>query len=443
MSDLPLSWFVAGASMLLLAWLFAQMLRQKRFMALLMWPAFIYLIGPAATLMFEDAPVLQRYVFETRLTAETLMMLWYVLLMDLADRAFGLSIALRKGLNGRLLKRLSSSVGFPTLYTVSAGVATVLQVYTLVNFGSIFTGNYVLEDAAEGLIPYWGFLAGLYEIVFLCFVLTLLGESKNRKLRYFYIFLYATTTVLRVLGGTRLILIKELAFMIVLFYLRGTIRSRQVVVIGSIVVLAGSGIGLLRGGVEDVQGLLGPLYGLVMESALNALTLNIADQAVQNGTVAASASLLETILFLALSLIPSFLRFGMSEDAMLAISPYQLALRSGSDTWAPVGGMSGFASISYVTAYPWIFIALMVLIFSAYLKLAANTWIKQIVILTIAINAIHFWRDPADIAFKLLAQGIVICCFLALLPVRRRRMRRRPKAIAPSRPSAALVGGVA
>ena len=430
MSEIPASWLVAAASMLLLGWVFVQMMRQGRYMALLVWPAFIYLIGPSATTIFSDAAVLGRYVYESRLVAETLMMLWYVLLMDLADRMFGLSRALRASLSGPLLKRLSSSVGFPVIYTTACALAGGLQVYTLVTFGSIFSGSYVLEDAAEGLIPYWGFLAGLYEIVFLCFVLTLFGKKPGRKAGYFYIFLYATTTLLRVLGGTRLILIKELAFMIILFYLRGSIRPRQVAIIGTAVVLAGSGVGLLRGGVEDVQGLLGPLYGLVMESALNALTFNIADQAVQNGTVAIAADPLQTMLFLALSVIPSFLRFGISEDTLLATSPYQIALRSGSDTAAPVGGMSGFASISYVTSYPWVLLLVMVLAFSAYLKLARNGHFKQIFVLVLAINAIHFWRDPADIAFKLLIQGVVICSFLALLPTHRTRRRRRARTAA-------------
>jgi hypothetical protein len=404
------------------------MLRHKNYVVLLIWPAFIYLIGPASTLLFSEHPVLGRYVDENRLTSQTLLMAWYILLLVLADWFLSLSIDFRQALAGSALKRLSRSPLFPVIYVLVALIATALQIQTLANFGTIFTGSYILEDAAEGLIPYWGFLAGLYEIIFLCFILVLFGERPSRGVWILYIGLYFLTTVLRVLGGTRLILIKELAFMIILFYLRGSIKPKQLLLVAVCVVGAGSAVGLLRsGGSDESSGFLGPVYGLVMESALNALTLGIADQVNQSGAVSRNADTMSSITFLLLSVIPSFLRFGMSDADMAGLSPYSLALTSGWDTSAPVGGMSGFATINYLTSYPHLFVAAMVAIFALGFKTMRNGTFKQVMALVITVNAIHFWRDPADIAFKLLVQGFVICGLLCLM-----RTRKRPAKIVPT-----------
>ena len=401
---------VAIALFVLLTWQSLRLLKHKRYVILLIWPAFIYVIGPAATLLFAEHPVLAAYVDEQRLTAQTLLMGWYLLLLVAADHAFGLSESLRRALQGAALGRLSSSPAFPAVYLFAALAASTLQVYTLLNFGSIFTGSYILEDAAEGLIPYWGFLAGLYEIVFLCFILALSGTRPSKWLWTIYVGLYVSTTLLRVLGGTRLILIKELAFMLLLFYLRGTIKARQLLIVGVVVVAAGSAVGLLRsGGGDENNTFLGPLYGLVMESALNALTLGIADQINQSGAVSRDADTWKSVVFFVVSVVPSFLRFGFDEADLMAISPYNLALRAGFDTSAPVGGMSGFATIEYLSAYPHIFLLLMVVLFAASLRIMRNSAFKQMLALVIVINAIHFWRDPADIALKLLVQGLLIC----------------------------------
>jgi hypothetical protein len=414
--------FVAIVLMVLLAWQSLRLLRRKQYVILLIWPAFIYLIGPAATLLFAEHPVLGTYVDETRLTSQTLLMGWYLLLLLAADKAFGLSSSLRKSLQGSALQRLSSSPAFPVVYLCAGLAATALQTYTLLNFGSIFTGSYILEDAAEGLIPYWGFLAGLYEIVFLCFILALSGTRPSKRVWLIYVGLYVLTTMLRVFGGTRLILIKELAFMILLFYLRGTIKARQLLIVGALVVAAGSAVGLLRsGGGDESNTFLGPLYGLVMESALNALTFGIADQVNQSGAVSRDADTLGSIVFLLVSVVPSFLRLGFGEAEMAAISPYSLALRAGFDTSAPVGGMSGFATIDYLSGYPHLFLLVMVVVFAVSFRMLHNGAFKQMLGLVIVINAIHFWRDPADIAFKLLVQGLLICVLFYVVARRKRR----------------------
>ncbi|GAA0751525.1 hypothetical protein LRH25_14715 [Ideonella azotifigens] len=424
MSDDPatISILIALGAFVLLSWQTVRYLQMRNYVILLIWPAFIYMIGPAATLMFVDAPVLSRYVDERRIDAQTLLMLWYLVVLVLVDRALNLSAELRRAINGEQVASLSSSVIFPGLFVTSVVLASIFQIHLLNSFGTVLSGAYILNSYED--IPYWGFVAGLYEIIFLCFILVLLGKHPSRPMWTLYVGMYAFTTLLRVMGGTRLVLIKELAIMIILLYLRGSISGRKLVIVGAIVVSIGSGVGLLRsGGGGEEMNVLGPVYGLVMESALNALTLGIADSVNQSGAVGHSGSAATTASWLTLAVIPSFLRLGMSEDDMTALSPYNLALSAGFDSWAPVGGMSGFATIDYITSYPHVFLFVMVTLFAVWFRSLRDGPFKQIFGLVSMTCAIHFWRDPADISFKLLVQGMIICGILWLLPQRRRAPR--------------------
>jgi len=420
MSDpATISILITLGAFILLSWQTAHYLQARNYVILLIWPAFIYLIGPAATLMFADAPVLGRYVDEHRIDAQTLLMVWYLACLVVADKFTGLSATFRRAINGEVLARLSASPFFPWLFAGAVVAASVFQIYILATFGTIFSGVYLLENYDD--IPFWGFVAGLYEIIFLCFILALLGRRPNRWLWSLYIGMYGFTTVLRVIGGTRLVLIKELAIMIILLYLRGSISGRKLMIVGAIVVSIGSGVGLLRsGGGSEGANFLGPVYGLVMESALNALTLGIADTVNESGAVERSGSATTTAGWLTLSVVPSFLRFGISEEDMTSLSPYNLALSAGFDSWAPVGGMSGFATIDYITSYPHVFLFAMVTLFAVWFKSLRDGPFKQMFGLVSMTCAIHFWRDPADISFKLLVQGMIICYVLWLLPQQRR-----------------------
>jgi hypothetical protein len=214
--------------------------------------------------------------------------------------------------------------------------------------------------------------------------------------------------------------------MVLFFYLRGNVSGRKLLAYTALIVAIGSGVGLLRSsGGNDNSTVLGPVYGLVMESSLNALTLSIADSANYDGTVAKSGDTLQAGEFLLLSVVPSFLRFGVNETDMAAISPYNLALSAGFDTSSPVGGMSGFATIDYLTSFPHLFLLLMVCTFVFWYKNLRNGPFKQFVGLVVMTNAIHFWRDPADIAFKLLIQGLVICAVFYVTPPLKRCLRKR------------------
>jgi hypothetical protein len=245
-------------------------------------------------------------------------------------------------------------------------------------------------------------------------VLFLLSGQKS-KLRIFIIALYVMTAALRVAGGTRLILIKELAVICILLYVRGQIKRSRLVLVASIIVVMGSAIGFFRAHGELVSDLFGPLYGVAMESGLDALTFNVAYQVQESGYVADHAELLKTVEFVALSAIPSFLRVGVTQSDLDQMSPYGEA-HAQFDTESPVGGMSGFATICYLSSYPLLSTLTLVLILSLLVKLTRQGSMKEILVVVMSINAIHFWRDPIDIAVKNVVQDVVCALTLLYLP---------------------------
>ncbi len=201
-----------------------RLMQRNNYTIFLLWPVVIYFLGPVFTGMFADAPVLGRYVFPELLLPETFTIFLYFVGILLADKLFDISSIIKATLTSPVLRRLSNSPAFMLIYAATAFAAVFLQLKMLQDFGSVLGGSYVLQNVAEGLIPYWGFLAGLYEIIFLLFVLSLLSGDRRPMRRTVIIGLYCLTAILRVAGGTRLVLIKEVAFLVILFYLQGHIR---------------------------------------------------------------------------------------------------------------------------------------------------------------------------------------------------------------------------
>jgi len=410
---------LAAGLFLIVCFLCYRLLQKRRYLILLLWPVVIYFCGPAVTMMFEDAPVLGRYVFSRNVTAETLLMLTYVVGLVLADWFLDISAVIRSSFQSESIRQLARSPLFLWIFVPAALAAAALQTKMLLDFGSIFSGVYTLSFVDEGLIPYWGFLAGLYEIIFVLFVLFILGGQKA-GLRWVVIGLYALTAALRVASGTRMILVKELAVVLILFDLEGSIRRSRLVIASLVIVVAGSAVGLARGG-GGVGAFLGPLFGIGMESGLNALTLNVAYQVQDSGYVMHHANIQDTLEFVAVSAIPKFLRFGITPAALDALSPYNAALGYGFDSYQPVGAMSGFATLCYLSSDPFLATVALVAGIVLFLKLAPGGPLKQIVTLIFCISALHFWRDPIDIAVKNTLQGVLCAVALGCLPAFRSR----------------------
>jgi hypothetical protein len=385
------------------------LLQLKRYILLFLWPVVIYFCGPLITSIFSDWPVLGNYVFADAIIPETLIIFAYFVFFLVIDFFLDISSAIRSCFNGPAIAGLAQSNVFLLIYFSATILATILQMVMLAQFGSVFSGAYVGGRFEE--IPFWGFLAGLYEIIFLCFVL-FLSSGRQSKLRVLIVALYVTTAALRVAGGTRLILIKELAVICILLYLRGQIRRSRLVLVASIIVVMGTVVGYFRAHGELVSDLFGPLYGVAMESGLAALSFNVAYQVQESGYVAGHDELPNTLEFVVLSAIPSFLRFGITQSDLDQLSPYSEA-HDQFDTESPVGGMSGFATICYLSSYPLLSTLALALILSLLVKLTRQGSMKEILVVVMSINAIHFWRDPIDIAVKNVVQDVV--CALALL----------------------------
>jgi hypothetical protein len=399
-----------------------RLLIHKRYVILLLWPAVIYFPGPTLTSFFEAARGLEQYVFGDITSFENFVMLCYVLGLVAADAWLDLSGIIEKCLFNPTVRGLTSSPLFLTIYFGTALLASILQINLLRTYGTVLTGNYVYWESLTDQSTGFGFVSGLYEIVFLCFVLTLLGNGLGRRTRLLVAATYAMTAVLRLAGGTRLVLVKELAVVLILLYLAGSIRKRQLLIATVVTILGGGVIGLMRGSGSSLDGgVLGPLYGIVIESALNAFSFNIACEVQAAGAIDTLQQIGQMLYFVLLSSVPSFLRPGIGPTELDAISPYNLGVTAGLFTTnSPAGGLSGFATLTYVTGNVLVGCWLLVLAIAGLLRFTPKSRFKRVAVLVFAINAIHFWRDPLDISVKLLVQDMLVVSLLMYIPALRR-----------------------
>jgi len=88
----------------------------------------------------------------------------------------------------------------------------------MATYGNIFTGSY-LNNAAPGDTSgnqpiSWGLLGGLYELYFSCTIVIFISK-KDKSIFSKETAFYSLVLLLRLLGGTRLILIKELSVLFI------------------------------------------------------------------------------------------------------------------------------------------------------------------------------------------------------------------------------------
>lgn len=393
------------------------LLLKRRYVILLLWPVIIYFPGPILTSLFAAAPGLGQYVFPDTTMFETVVILGYFVGMVLADGVFDLSSIIETSLFNPTVRGLTGSPMFLPIYLAAAGLAIVLQINILRTYGSVLTGNYAYWDSLGDAGSLWGFIAGLYEMIFLCFVVVLLGgDGFSRSTRRLIWGVYALAAVLRLAGGTRLVLVKELSLVLILLYLQRRIPQRKLLIAAVLIVVGGSGIGMLRGGGGNVGGLLGPLYGIVIESAFCALSFNIAYQVQIAGAIDTVRQIGQTVSYVLITSVPSFLRPGVTQADLDAISPYNLGLATGFDSISPVGGMSGFATVTYVSGNVAVGCCLLIVALIALLRFTPCSQWKRLAVLVFILNAIHFWRDPLDISIKLVIQDMLIVLLFLYIP---------------------------
>lgn len=392
------------------------LLLKKRYIIFLLWPVIIYFPGPILTSFFAEAPGIGQYVFPDATVFETVVILCYFVGMVLADGIFDLSSIIETSLFSPTVRSLTASPMFLPVYLATAGLALGLQIDILHRYGTVLTGNYAYWESLGDSSSLWGFIAGLYEMVFLCFVLVLLGgEGLQRSTRWLVSGVYCLAALLRLASGTRLVLVKELAFVLILLYLQRRIRQRNLLIAMVLIIVAGSGIGLLRGGATG-GGLLGPIYGIVMESAFCALSFNVAYQVQIAGSIDTLHQIGQTVQYALITSVPSFLRTGVTPAYLDAISPYNVGFATGFDTISPVGGMSGFATLTYVSGNVMVGCCLLILMLIVLLRFTPSSRWKRLAVLVFVINSIHFWRDPLDISVKLVVQDMLIVLLFLYIP---------------------------
>jgi len=388
----------------------------RRYVILLLWPVIIYFLGPTLTDFLQGVPGLDRYVFEEQTLAETLVILCYFVGVVVADSMLNLSAIIEDSIHNPTVRSLAASPLFLPLFFGTAVLAIVLQINILRTYGTVLTGNYAYWSSIDDDEAGWGFLAGLYEIIFLCFMVAMLGGGLSRRTHHLINGIYVLTALLRLAGGTRLVLVKELALIIILLYLQGRIPGRKLLIVSGATLVGGGVIGLMRSSGAGLDGgMLGPLYSVVIESALNALSFNIAYQMQLLGGLDPLAHLGDTLSFLVLSIVPGFLRGGITATELEAMGPYGAGY-GGFNTISPVGGMSGFATLTYFSGNVMVAVSVLVIGLAVVLRFTpASRW-KRLGVLVLVLNAIHFWRDPIDIALKLLVQDMLIVLLFLYVP---------------------------
>jgi hypothetical protein len=149
----------------------------------------------------------------------------------------------------------------------------------------------------------------------------------------------------------------------------------------------------------------------------------------ESGYVARHDDALNAPAFILVSAIPKFLRFGISPEDLDKLSPYNAAFGYGFDTYMPVGGMSGFATLCYLSN-PFLLTLALVMIVTLLIRFTPAGVVKHIIVLVFCIDAIHFWRDPVDIAVKDVVQDIFCALVLVYFPAIRTAPRPKPALLA-------------
>jgi hypothetical protein len=268
----------------------------------------------------------------------------------------------------------------------------------------------------------WGFLSGLYDIGLTCLFAVILSDQK--KPSYGYAALYGGALILRILGGTRLILIKDIAVLLYVLFCRGRISLRMAGYVTVGLILFGTAVGVARGsgGASDR---FGPAASILAEAGLSALTLNIAYDYYQSNAPD-KPSLLQSSEFILESVAPTFLVNTVTDKKKLVdkVNPYNAVLTFGYDTSSPVGAMSLFASLIYVVGSPWLGTLLVVFLLVVVVKVRFNRVVKSAVLFSFALNALNFWRDPFEISLKIIVQTIIVLLFIYAAAYGFRRLPR-------------------
>ena len=385
----------------------------KNFLVILVWPIGIYSIGPYISYAYLYAPWLSNYIFPENFLEETELFTVFLILIVILDKFFHLGNVLRRYVLGRHIVSVGSSKLMRVCFYISGLAAAFFQIALMTQRGSILTGNYVqsaIPSAGGDDQPIaWGVLGGLYEVFFACTVVLFIARRERSPFSKDAAF-YSLVLLLRLLGGTRLILVKELSVLLFIMVAQKRVRVFFVGLAAVAVVVLGSLVGSAR--TNGGAGEFGPLSSLVYESSFAALTLNIADNIAHDPSAYQYYRPGDVVADLVASLVPSFIRnifVPETKDREL-----NMATEAGFDTASPVGAMELFSSSIYIFLNPWVAPLLYPVLLWAIIKTRYNLKIKSYLLLSIFIESLNTWRDPFEVSLKIILQSVVVYYFVGM-----------------------------
>ena len=323
--------------------------------SLIWWPILLYIPGPGAIfLLFADHAAFGNYF-------SRLSVFWATLGFVLGIALYFITLSkpvchlLEQNLVSVRASALSNGNLLPlyALGIICMGAQAILMAKT---GASIASGAYVLGGGAfEENSALFTFSAGLYEIFAALAGFRLLAvHDWNGTNRRFLLFT-GLVLALRMFGGTRLIILKLVAFSLLLAYVTGRIQRRTVLLSGASFAALLMLVGNLRSGDgEDVRQLA---FLLLAEPALGSLSATfVTDFAIDKGDWFNPGFLADAVgyaIFVMIHLLPTAIYSAMGGTITLlgdwgyyrtAAAPFYpfatIIAETGVETVSPVGGQS-------------------------------------------------------------------------------------------------------
>lgn len=315
--------------------------------AILWWPLMLYVAGPFGCLLV----LIDNDFLSTRFSPESSMVVTVILSGSLLFYFIFLSKTFQTRIN-RELKHLSPTKNMWPMYLLGFTCMGLQSALLAKTGASIFSGSYVLgEGAFEENSTLFLLTSGFYEIycALLAIRTLIVRDCYNKR----FIIFSVVVILMRMFGGTRLIVMKTAIFTMLIFFLTGRISKKLALVSASVFVTLLLTVGALRGGSDDHS--LAFLF--LAEPALSSLSATTVVDFYQ--TENSTFNLLFPItfagflIFIGIHLLPGFIyniidgrltylgEWGYYRTAAESVYPFQHVLTGlGIDTISPVGGQS-------------------------------------------------------------------------------------------------------
>jgi|GEM_PF-3357636 len=380
------------------------------------WPLFMYVPGPLTIYFFY----LEHPSFSAAFTGESVLIATATMLAGFALYSVTMSRYVSRQIEAELALLDASPFGTASNwpYYLLGGLCVGFQLALIQATGSsLFTGKYVMEGFVENSGLYIA-TAGFYEMfaaIGALRVISLKGRSKQ-DLRFLVWFVFVLLT--RILGGTRLIVIKAILFCLFVRLCQGRLPVKKLVPVAAVFTIGLMVVGLLRSG--EAEG-LDATQLLLAEGALNNLSATLViDNAMDHGVYFDPAGLVNALgylVFIAVHLVPSFIFDALGGTRILLgdwgyyrswgepFYPFRdLLVTTGLDTISPLGGQSivalGAALFGIVGAP-----LIIVYVYSIFC-LAGRAFARFVpILLLLGFHAPSIFRDSTEI----LAKELFVC----------------------------------